>query len=64
MTLPDGSGRLAALIQRTNGMEGLDWRNANSIAAYLDRYSDGRSGPIVRCFLVEDSCPEANKPIN
>lgn len=60
---PNGSGRLAALIRRTNGMQGMDWRNAESIAAYLDRYSGGRAGPIVQCFLADDNCPLANRPI-
>jgi hypothetical protein len=60
---PNGSGRLAALIQRTNGMEEMDWKNAESIAAFLDRYSGGRAAPIVRCYLVEDSCAAANTPL-
>jgi hypothetical protein len=60
---PNGSGKLAALIQQTNGLAGLNWSNADAIAAYLDRYSNGRAGPIVRCYLVEMGCREANGPL-
>ena len=60
---PNGSGKLAALIKQTNGLAGLNWSNADAIAAYLDRYSNGRAGPIVRCYLVDSSCREANRPL-
>lgn len=50
------SGRLAALIQSTEGMRGLDWRNAEAVAAFLDQHSAGRAGTIVRCYLVEPGC--------
>ena len=56
---PNRSGRLAALIKRTRGMPEVDWSDANSIASYLDRHSDGRAGPVVRCYLVESQCKAA-----
>jgi len=60
---PNGSGKLSALIQQTGGMEGMDWHNAENIASYLNHFSSGHAGPIVQCFLVDDNCTQANKPI-
>jgi hypothetical protein len=57
------SGKLAALIKQTNGLASLNWSNADAIAAYLDRYSNGRAGPIVRCYLIDSGCREANTPL-
>jgi hypothetical protein len=58
LTTPaNSSGKLAALIRQTRGLEGMDWSDGERIAAYLDRYSEGRAGAVVRCFLVEDKCP-------
>lgn len=53
---PSACGRVAALFQQTGGMQGLDWSNSEAIAVYLDRWSDGRAGPVVRCYLEEDGC--------
>lgn len=50
------SGKLAALIQSTEAMRGLDWRDAEAVAAFLDRHSGGRAGSIVRCYLVVPGC--------
>ena len=50
------SGRLAALIQDTHGLRGLNWSNADAIAAYLDARSAGRASAVVRCYLVERDC--------
>lgn len=50
------SGRLAALIQDTNGLRGLDWSNPDAIAAYFNARSGGKAGPIVRCYLVDTGC--------
>jgi len=60
---PNGSGKLAALIKQTNGFAGLDWTNADAIAAYFDRFSKGRAGAVVRCYLTDDGCPQANVPL-
>jgi len=57
------SGKLAALIKQTNGLASLNWSNADAIAAYFDRYSNGRAGLIVRCYLVDSGCREANRPL-
>jgi hypothetical protein len=60
---PNDTGRLAALIKQTDGLEGLNWLDADAIALFFDRYSDGRASPIVKCFLVQSNCALANKPI-
>jgi hypothetical protein len=60
---PNGSGKLSSLIRQTEGLKGIDWSNGNQIAEYLDRYSEGRAGAVVRCFVVEDICPTASDPI-
>jgi hypothetical protein len=60
---PNGSGKLAALIRKTNGFAGLDWTNADAIAAYFDRYSRGRAGAVVRCYLTDGGCQQANVPL-
>lgn len=54
---PNRSGRLAALLRATNNFSGTDLVNADAIAALLDRHSDGRAQPIVRCFLQGAACP-------
>lgn len=59
-TVPNDSGRLAALIKSTHGMAGVDWRDPDSIASTLDPHSGGRSKQIVRCYLVDDGCPQAS----
>lgn len=53
---PNGSGRLAALIKKTNGMNGLNWRDPAQIAAYFDRFTQGKASSIVQCHLVDDDC--------
>lgn len=53
---PNESGRLAALIKQTRGMQGVDWADPTSIAAFLDRYSNDRAKPIVRCYLAGERC--------
>ena len=60
---PNGSGKLAALIGKTNGFAGLDWTNADAIAAYFDRYSRGRAGAVVCCYLTDGGCQQANVPL-
>ena len=55
-TRSNPSGRLAALIQDTNGLEGLDWSQPDAIAAYFNARSAGRAGAIVRCYLVVSDC--------
>lgn len=60
---PNGSGKLAALIKQTNGFAGLDWASADAVAAYFDRYSNGRAGAVVRCYLTKGGCPQANVPL-
>jgi hypothetical protein len=57
---PNRSGKLAALIGQTNGLKGLNWSNADALAFYFDGFSNGRAGPIVRCYLVQDGCPRRN----
>jgi hypothetical protein len=54
---PNGSGRLAALILGSRNFAGVDLQNADSVAAFLDRHSAGRAGPIVRCYLEGRGCP-------
>lgn len=56
---PNSTGRLAALLKRTRGMQGVDWRSPSSIAAFLDLHTAGRANRIVKCYLVEDRCPES-----
>ncbi len=56
VTRSNPSGRLAALIQDTHGLRGLDWSKADAIAAYLDARSNGRASDIVRCYLVKPDC--------
>ena len=56
VTRNNPSGRLAALIQDTHGLRGLDWTSPAAIAAYFDARSGGRAGAVVRCYLVEVGC--------
>ena len=56
VTRGNSSGRLAALIQGTHGLRGLDWSSADAVAAYLDARSAGRASAIVRCYLVRPDC--------
>lgn len=56
VTRRNPTGRLAALIQDTHGLQGLDWSNPDGIARYLDARSAGRAAPIVRCYLVRPDC--------
>lgn len=56
ITRRNPSGRLAALIQDTQGLKGLDWTKPESIARYLDARSAGRASPIVSCYLVKPDC--------
>jgi len=56
VTRANPTGRLAALIQDTDGLKELDWSKAEAIAAFLDARSGGRAGPIVRCYLVATDC--------
>jgi hypothetical protein len=60
---PNDTGRLAALIQQTRGLQGIDWSSGDRIAEYLDSYSNGRAGPVVRCYLIEDGCPSGREDI-
>lgn len=55
-TRSNPSGRLAALIQDTNGLQGLDWTKPEAITAYFDARSAGRGGAIVHCYLVTAGC--------
>lgn len=54
---PNESGRLAALIKQTDNFAGVDLADAEAVATFLDRYSEGRSRPIVLCFLKGQACP-------
>jgi hypothetical protein len=56
VTRNNASGRLAALIQDTHGLRGLDWSSPDAIAAYFNARSGGRAGAVVRCYLVETGC--------
>lgn len=56
VTRSNGSGRLAALIQDTHALQGLDWSNPSAVAAYFEARSAGRAGAVVRCYLVETGC--------
>ena len=53
---PNGSGRLAALIHSSRNFAGVDLASAGALAAFLDRHSAGRAGPIVRCYLEGQGC--------
>ena len=53
----NASGKLAALIQRSRGMAGMDWSSAEGVAAWLDAHSGGRARPIVLCYLEGAGCP-------
>jgi hypothetical protein len=55
---PNGSGKLAALIKQTQGMQGVNWRDHRSISHFLDQYTKGRASDIVQCHLVEDLCAD------
>ena len=50
------SGRLAALIQDSQGFQGVDWSSAESIADFLDARSDGAARALVNCYLVQAIC--------
>jgi hypothetical protein len=50
------SGRLAALIKRSNNFAGVNLNDAAAVTGFLDHHSDGRAGPIVRCFLLGQGC--------
>jgi hypothetical protein len=52
----NGSGRLAALIQDSDGFRGINLSDANAVGRFLDRHSAGRAGPIVRCHLLGAGC--------
>ena len=54
---PNRSGKLAALIVATNNFADTDLNDADALAALLDRHSDDRALPIVRCFLEGLACP-------
>jgi len=56
VTRSNPSGRLAALIQDTYGLRGMEWSSPDAIAAYLDARSAGRASAIVRCYLVSRDC--------
>lgn len=53
---PNGSGRLAALIAESDNFSDIDLNSANELASFLDRHSDGKARPIVRCFLLDEDC--------
>lgn len=55
-TRSNPSGRLAALIQDTHGLKGLDWTSPAAMGAYFDARSAGRAAPIVQCYLVKPDC--------
>ncbi len=55
-TEPNGSGRLAALIVQSGNFSEINLNSANELASFLDRHSDGKAGPIVRCFLIDEDC--------
>ena len=56
VTRRNPSGRLAALIQDTDGLKGLDWSSPDAIAAYFNARSSGRAGTIVHCYLLASDC--------
>ena len=56
-----GSGKLAALIKASDNLAGVDLHDADSLAAFLDRHSSDRAGPIVRCYLLGSDCPPADQ---
>lgn len=58
---PNGSGRLAALIRASGNFAGTDLMDAEGLADLLDRHSDGRAGPIVRCYLRGIGCPRDHR---
>jgi len=53
---PNPSGRLAALIKASRNFEGVELNDAAALGSFLDRYSQGRAAPIVRCFLLGTDC--------
>lgn len=53
---PNGSGRLAALIQESNDFAGTNLTDAEEVADLLDAHSNGRARPIVLCFLRGIGC--------
>ena len=57
---PNPSGKLAALLQQTDGFAGVDWKDPKSIARFFDEYSIGRASSVVQCYLVDDACDAAN----
>ncbi|MEO8374457.1 MAG: hypothetical protein ABI471_04475 [Sphingomonas bacterium] len=57
---PNASGKLAALLQQTDGFAGVDWNDPKSIARFFDGYSGGKASSVVRCYLVDDACAAAN----
>ncbi len=57
---PNESGSLAALIVETNNFAQVDLNNAGALAMLLDRHSEDRASPIVRCFLQGLDCPSLN----
>lgn len=52
---PNGSGRLAAVIQQSDNFAGIDLTDAYDLSRFLDLYSNNRAGPLVTCFLI-DGC--------
>lgn len=56
VTRGNPTGRLAALIQDTDGLKGLDWSKPDAISAYFNTRSGGRAGAIVHCYLVAADC--------
>jgi len=55
---PNSSGRLAALIKESRNFEGVALNDADAVAAFLDRHSGGRAGPLVRCYLKGAGCAD------
>ena len=58
---PNGSGRLAALIVESDNFSNIDLNSADEIASFLDRHSDEKARPIVRCFLLDEDCAVGNE---
>ena len=56
VTRDNRTGRLAALIQDTGGLKGLDWSKPDAISAFFNARSSGRAGTIVHCYLVATGC--------
>lgn len=53
---PNQSGRLSALILHTRNFSEIDLNDPVALANLLDRHSEDRASPVVRCFLTGLAC--------